>query len=88
MSLTTIRFPDHLVRELDEMAGRRKTTRSDLIREAVEAYCATVRTGEDADPVALVDRLVRYDGSGRGDLGRRSEEHLRERFRGRAGRSR
>jgi hypothetical protein len=88
MSLTTIRLPDELIRELDETAGRRKTTRSELIREAVAVYCAAVRSGNDSDPVALLDRLVRYEGSRRGDLGRRSEEHLRKRFRAGADRSR
>ena len=80
MSTTSIRLPDHLVRELDEVAGRRRATRSDLIREAVEQYCATTRSEEEVDPVALVDRLVTYDGSGRGDLARRSERYLREIF--------
>ena len=80
MSLTSIRLPDHLVRELDEVAGRRHTTRSDLVREAVEQYCAALRSGEALDPVALVDSLVTYEGSGRGDLGRRSEYYLREIF--------
>ena len=79
MSLTSIRLPDHLLRELDEVAGRRRTTRSELVREAVEQYCATVRSDE-RDPVALVDRLVTYTGSGRGDLARRSEHYLREIF--------
>lgn len=81
MSLTSIRLPDHLVRELDEVAGRRHTTRSDLVREAVEQYCAALRSGGELDPVALVDSLVTYEGSGRGDLGRRSEHYLREIFR-------
>ena len=80
MSLTSMRLPDHLVRELDEIAGRRRTTRSELVREAVEQYCATARS-DSGDPVALVDRLVTYKGSGRGDLGRRSEHYLRESFR-------
>lgn len=81
MSLTSIRLPDHLVRELDEVAGRRRTTRSDLVREAVEQYCAAARSGDELDPVALVDRLVTYKGSGRGDLAGRSEHYLREMFR-------
>ena len=74
-------MPDHLLRELDEVAGRRRATRSDLIREAVEQYCAATRSGDEVDPVALVDRLVTYEGSGRGDLARRSEHYLREIFR-------
>ena len=80
MSSTSVRLPDHLVRELDEVAERRRTTRSDLIREAVEQYCVATRSGDEVDPVVLVDRLVTYDGSGRGDLARRSEHYLREIF--------
>jgi len=80
MPLTSIRLPDHLVRELDEVAGRRHTTRSELVREAVEQYCAATRAGTEMDPVALVNRLVTYRGSGRGDLARRSEHYLREIF--------
>ncbi len=80
MALTSIRLPDHLVRELDEVAARRKATRSDVVREAVEQYCAASRAGDEADPVVLVERLVTYRGSGRGDLARRSEQYLREMF--------
>lgn len=78
MPLTSIRLPDHLTRDLDEIAARRRTTRSELVREAVEEYCAGHRGRDDADPVALVERLVTYEGSGKGDLAERSEEHLRE----------
>jgi metal-responsive CopG/Arc/MetJ family transcriptional regulator len=81
MSLMSIRLPDHLVRELGDVAARRGTTRSDLVREAVEEYCAAARSGDELDLVALVERLVTYEGSGRGDLARCSEEYLREMFR-------
>jgi metal-responsive CopG/Arc/MetJ family transcriptional regulator len=80
MPLTSIRLPDHLVRDLDEVAARRKTSRSDVVREAVEQYCASSRTRDELDPVAIVERLVTYPGSGRGDLARRSEAYLRELF--------
>jgi metal-responsive CopG/Arc/MetJ family transcriptional regulator len=78
MALTSIRLPDHLARDLDEIAARRHLTRSEIVREAVEEYCAGQRARDDADPVALVERLVTYAGSGRGDLAQRSEEYLRE----------
>lgn len=80
MSLTSIRLPDHLVRQLDEVAGLRRTSRSEVVREAVAQYCATARA-DARDPLALLDRLVTYKGSGRGDLARRSEQYLREIFR-------
>jgi metal-responsive CopG/Arc/MetJ family transcriptional regulator len=86
MPLTSIRLPDHLTRDLDEIAARRRTTRSELVREAVEEYCTGHRSRNDSDPVALVERLVTYRGSGKGDLAERSEEYLREMFRDRRGR--
>ena len=87
MALTSIRLPDHLVRELDEVAARRKATRSELVRDAVEQYCSTARLAKESDPVALVEQLVTYRGSGRGDLARRSEQYLREMFGARRQRS-
>ena len=83
MALASIRLPDHLVREVDEVAARRRVTRSEVVREAVAEYCATARSTRTRDPVALVEQLVTYPGSGRGDLARRSEEYLRELFRAR-----
>ena len=80
MPLTSIRLPDHLTRELDHVAADRHTTRSEVVREAVEQYCATLRRRGALDRLALVRRLVRYRGSGRGDLARRSEAYLRELF--------
>jgi Arc/MetJ-type ribon-helix-helix transcriptional regulator len=81
MAMTSIRLPDHLTKELDAIASRRRTTRSDLIREAVARYCSATRAGGEDDAVELVERLVTYRGSGVGDLGRRSEPHLRGMFR-------
>lgn len=80
MSLTSLRLPEHLARQLDDIAARRRLTRSAVVREALEQYCAGASAGADLDPVALVERLVDYPGSGRGDLGRRGEDYLRERF--------
>lgn len=80
MSLTSLRLPEHLLRLLDDIAERRRVTRSDVVREAVEQYCTAARPTGERDPVALVERLVDYPGSGRGDLAARSEAHLRELF--------
>jgi len=83
VALHSLRLPDHLARELDELATSRRTTRSDVIREAIEQYCAAQRAGAAPDRVTLVRRLVTYTGSGRGDLAARSEQHLRRLFRAR-----
>lgn len=88
MALTSIRLPEHLARELDAIAARRRTSRSEVVREAVAEYCAAHRGDADGDPVALLDRLVTYRGSGKSDLGTRSEQYLRELFGERRRRSR
>ena len=88
MSLTSIRLPDHVAREVAEIAARRHITRSEVVREAVAHYCAAARATEEVDPVALVEQLVTYPGSGRGDLARHSEDYLREIFRERRRRRR
>jgi Arc/MetJ-type ribon-helix-helix transcriptional regulator len=88
MALTSIRLPDHLVHDVDEVAARRRSTRSEVVREAVAEYCAAARGGRELDPVALVERLVTYPGSGRGDLAERSEFYLRALFRARRRRPR
>ncbi len=83
MPLTSIRLPDHLMREVDEVATRRRRTRSEVVREAVAEYCASARADRKIDPGALVERLVTYPGSGCGDLAERSEFYLRALFRAR-----
>jgi Arc/MetJ-type ribon-helix-helix transcriptional regulator len=83
VSLHSLRLPDHLTRELDELAASRRTSRSELIRDAIEQYCAVQRAGATPDRVTLLRRLVTYPGSGRGDLAARSEQHLRKLFRAR-----
>jgi hypothetical protein len=88
MALTSIRLPDDLVRDVDEVAARRRSTRSEVVREAVAEYCAVARGGREIDPVALVERLVTYPGSGQGDLAQRSEFYLRALFRARRRRPR
>ena len=80
MNTTSLRLPRHLATALDRLAEERGTTRSSLIREAVEEYVAGKRVGGPGDRLALVRRLVTYPGSGRRDGAARSEEHLRRIF--------
>lgn len=79
MSATSFRLPDQLMRQLDDIAARRRVTRTEVVCEAIEQYCSS-RRGDDLDPLALVERLVDYPGSGQRDRGRRSEHYLREMF--------
>jgi Arc/MetJ-type ribon-helix-helix transcriptional regulator len=83
MDTTSLRLPQHLADALDRLAEERGSTRSELIREAVEEYVAGTYAGRPGDRVALVRRLVSYPGSGRKDGAARSEEHLRRIFRAR-----
>ena len=83
MGTTSLRLPRHLATALDRLAEARGTTRSQLIREAVQEFVAAAQAGAPGDRVALVQQLVTYEGSGRGDLAARSEYYLRERFRAR-----
>ena len=80
MNTTSLRLPSHLAAALDRLAQERGTTRSDLIREAVEEYVAGSRAGGPGDRLSLLRRLVTYPGSGRKDGAARSEEHLRRIF--------
>lgn len=77
---TTLRLPDELSRELDRIAEERHVTRSDIAREALEQYCSAVRKGQHGSRVTLLQSLVTYPGSGRGDLARQGRRYLREMF--------
>ena len=80
MELTTVRLPEELSRSVDEIARRRRVSRSAIVRDALEAYCRRAKEGGHGSRAELLRTLVSYPGSGVGDLGSRSEQHLRERF--------
>jgi metal-responsive CopG/Arc/MetJ family transcriptional regulator len=80
MALTAVRLPESLARSVDEIARQRQVSRSDVVREALEKYCESVKKGSNRSRVDLLRTLVSYPGSGVGDLASRSEEHLRNRF--------
>lgn len=80
MATKTVRLPTHLSRAIDGLAADRHTTPSEIIREAAAEYCANARTHSATDRLALLRRLVTYEGSGRGDLAAHSEDYLRKLF--------
>jgi Arc/MetJ-type ribon-helix-helix transcriptional regulator len=82
MGLTSIRLPEHLTRQIEELARTRHTTRSEIVREAVATYCAA-SADQPGDRLDLLRQLVTYEGSGTGDRGARGEAYLREMFRDR-----
>jgi hypothetical protein len=69
-----------MTHELDQLAAERRTTRSEVIRLAVEEFLTKTRQGKSPDRVDLVNRLVTYTGSGQPDLGRNSKKHLQRLF--------
>jgi metal-responsive CopG/Arc/MetJ family transcriptional regulator len=77
---TSLRLPPELAAALDRLAAERRTTRSEVIRDALAHYLASARARGIEDRVGLLRRLVNYPGSNRGDLASRSEEYLRELF--------
>jgi metal-responsive CopG/Arc/MetJ family transcriptional regulator len=81
MEPTTLRLPEELARAADRIAERRGVTRSEVIREALEEYCREREEHAKRGRAARVEELVRYAGSGVGDLGSRGEAYLRKRFR-------
>lgn len=88
METTSLRLPAHLVEAIEKVAAQTGVTRSTLVRRAVEQYLRSSGAEPRQSRLALVDRLVDYPGSGRGDLSRRGEEYLRELFRARRHRPR
>ena len=81
MEPTTLRLPDELARAADRIAERRGLTRSEVIREALAEYCREAGKPTRRGRVELLAALVRYPGSGVGDLAVRAEDLLRKRFR-------
>jgi hypothetical protein len=69
------------VRRLDDLSSVSGTTRSELVREAVDQYCRRARPTRKPDPIDLLDKLGDYEGSGLPDLGAHSEDHLCKLFR-------
>lgn len=80
MDLTTVRLPAELSRAIDRVAEARQVTRSEVVRDAIEAYCRALETEAPPDRVTLLRRLVSHAGSGQPDLGTNSKLHLRRMF--------
>jgi hypothetical protein len=70
----SLRLPDELVAQLDRQARRRRTSRSDLIREILEQH---VRLAATADhPYSRVLDLIGSVTGGPPDLGAGHREYL------------
>lgn len=77
---STFRLPQSLLGEVDRVAAERRVSRSVVVREAISAF---VSSPGPATTGQIIDRLVTWKGSGRGDLAKNGERLLREKFHGR-----
>lgn len=76
----SVRLPEELARRLDRLAQRRRTDRSGLVREAIQAYLAGTTASAAERPYDRVSDLAGSVYGGPPDLGARHREYLRERF--------
>lgn len=85
METTAFRLPRSLLQALAAEARQLGVPRSAILRQALRAYFAAEKR-KPATALALVDSIVTWKGSGRGNLARDSEKILRERLRARRSR--
>jgi hypothetical protein len=69
---------------LEQTASTLKTSKAEVIKKSLSDYCSRILTERRKRPYDLIKDLIGKEGSGRGDLSKRSEEILRERFRRRS----
>jgi Arc/MetJ-type ribon-helix-helix transcriptional regulator len=81
METASFRLPPAILRALERAAELEGVAKSAVVRAALQRYLEQQEASRTTG--ALVDALVTYRGSGKGDLAARSEEILRARFRGR-----
>jgi Arc/MetJ-type ribon-helix-helix transcriptional regulator len=77
-SQISLRLPETLLREIDRQARQRRLSRSDVIRQLLEAQLGGARDAELDHPYARVRDLVGSVSGGPTDLGRRHREYLTE----------
>jgi predicted transcriptional regulator len=75
----TVRLPDHLERELDRLAASERTTKAQIVRDALERYVAAHR--EQRSSFELGEALFGRYGSGEQTLSTTYKERLREKLR-------
>ena len=82
MQTASFRLPPKLLRSLRERAQRLGVTRSTVVRDALAMWLSANGDSPPSTGV-LLDLLVTWRGSGRGNLATEGERILRERFRAR-----
>lgn len=73
----SLRLPEPLFRRINQEARRRRVRRSDLVREALEAFLNGEAAVAGGRPYARVRDLVGSLSGGPPDLGERHREYLR-----------
>lgn len=72
-----VRLPDDLARKLDRLAARRRTDRSALVREAIQAYVSGEAAALTERPIDRVRDMAGAVRGGPPDLGLRHREYLK-----------
>lgn len=80
----SVRLDKRIESLLKQTASTLKTSKAEVIKKSLSDYCSRVLTERRKRPYDLIKDLIGKEGSGRGDLSKRSEEILRERFRRRS----
>ncbi len=77
--MLTVRLPDHLERELDRLAAEEGTTKTQIVRRALERYMAAHR--EQRTSFELGEAFFGRYGSGERTLSATYKERIREKLR-------
>lgn len=77
--MLTVRLPDHLERELVRLAAEEGTTKTQIVRRALERYMAAHR--EQRSSFELGEELFGRYGSGERTLSTSYKERVREKLR-------
>lgn len=77
--MVTVRLPDHLERELVRLAAEEGTTKTQIVRRALERYMAARR--EQRSSFELGEELFGRYGSGERTLSTSYKERVREKLR-------
>ncbi len=78
---TSVRLDKKTESMLVEASSFLKTSKTDVIKRSLSAYCAKILRDRRKKPYELIEDLLGKGGSGRGDLSIRAEEILRGKFR-------
>ncbi len=82
--MLTVRLPQEMERKIDEEARYRRSTKTEVVKEALDLYFR--RKEQQFSPFELGEDLFGRYGSGREDNSTRYKERLKEKIAGKTGR--